>query len=119
MRKFLLLASLGLSACVTNDFKVVDALQVGMTEEQARSTIASYGFDRNEVLQRPESGWSETYIDWVDMAARAHHAEKQLGQRVSKVEYYPVFHGILGYGQLFLFYDEDRRLATFYRRQIN
>jgi hypothetical protein len=41
------------------------------------------------------------------------------GQRVSKVEYYPVYHGILGFGQLFLFYDEDRRLASFYRKQIN
>jgi hypothetical protein len=90
-----------------------------MTQEQARSTIASYGFEREEVLQRPESGWSDTPVDWVAMSVRAGRVETELGQRVSKVGYYPVYHGILGFGQLFLFYDEDRRLASFYRKQIN
>ncbi len=118
MRKLLLLATLTLSACVTNDFKVVDALQVGMSPEQAQSTIASFGFERKEVRQRPADGWPETEAG-RPMSVRAFHAEKELGQRIEAIEYYPVYHGLLGFGELYLFYDENQHLAKFYRYQIN
>jgi hypothetical protein len=36
--------------CVTNDFKVVDALKVGMSPAEARSAIQSYGFSNEKSL---------------------------------------------------------------------
>jgi hypothetical protein len=108
-----------LSACVTNDFKVVDALRVGMTQDEARSTIASFGFQREEALSRPESGWPVSEKGFTNLPGRAHRIENEQKKRVAITEYYPVHHGLLGFGQLFLFYGTDGRLMKFYRYQIN
>ena len=45
--------------------------------------------------------------------------ELRRGLVIERAEYYPVFHGMLGYGQLFLFYDAGERLVEFYRVNIN
>lgn len=109
------------AGCVTGDFKVVDALKVGMTPTEAEQTIASFGFKRTVALSRPEAGWPgerggslEQMTGW-----RAGEQEMNSGIRVSTVELYPVYHGLLGYGELFLFYGENGRLAYFHRHQIN
>ena len=118
-RGLLVLMMALLPACVTNDFKVVAALRVGMTQDEARSTIASFGFQRDEALSRPESGWPESGKDFTNLPVRAHWIEREQKARVAIAEYYPVQHGLLGFGQLFLFYGTDGRLMKFYRRQIN
>ena len=46
-------------------------------------------------------------------------AENKIGKKIGTVEYYPVHHGILGFGMLFLFYDSNEKLVYFYRKQIN
>lgn len=114
------LFAFALSGCVTNDFKVVDALRVGMTPEEAEATIKSYGFTRTEAIDRPDGGWpteAKTFIGAVGW--RAGRQEAHTGKRVRRVEYYPVTHGLLGFGELFLFYGDDGKLMDFYRHQIN
>ena len=112
-------AVLLLAGCVTNDFKVVDALKPGMTPQQAQETINSFGFTLAQSLPRPASDWPTERKTFDATAWRAGREEARSGKRVSLVEYYPVGHGMLGAGQLFLFYGEDGRLAHFYRYQIN
>ena len=115
---FLMLAII-LSGCVTtNDFKVVDALQIGMSREEVKATIFSYGFQLEEVLSRPSLGWvgDDTF---TNLPGRAKYAEERAGKNVKIAEYYPVGHGILGFGQLFVFYDNEEKVVEFYRRQIN
>jgi hypothetical protein len=90
-----------------------------MSRSQAQEIIASFGFGRKQELERPLEGWPESDKTFTNLPGRAHAMEKQLQQRVATAEYYPVGHGLLGSGQLFLFYDADGRLIDFYRRQIN
>ncbi|BET65433.1 hypothetical protein ASA1KI_03510 [Opitutales bacterium ASA1] len=109
-----------LSGCVsTADFKVVEALAIGMSQEEAKATIASYGFTMAEAFDRPEGGWPSERENFQATRWRAGREEAHLGKQVSRVEFYPVGHGLLGYGQLFLFYGEDGRLLDFHRYQIN
>ena len=119
MRGPLILMMVLLSACVTNDFKVVDALRVGMTQDEAQSTIAAFGFERKEALGRPESGWPVSGETFTNLPGRAHWIENEQKKRVATAEYYPVHHGLFGSGELFLFYGTDGRLMKFYRHQIN
>ncbi len=58
-----------------------------------------------------------TFADSAGQRAAAQEA--RTGKRISLVEYYPVGHGLLGAGELFLFYDEAGHLINFYRYQIN
>jgi hypothetical protein len=108
-----------LSGCVTNDFKVVDALKLGMSPEEAQTTIKSFGFTLGQSLSRPANGWPAEKKTFEATDWRAREVEARSGRRVSLVEYYPVGHGLLGAGQLFLFYGDDRQLVDFYRYQIN
>lgn len=108
-----------LMGCVSADFKVVDALKPGMTGAEAVETIRAYGFDRAEKIARPANGWPNERADFVSTAWRAGRMEEQKKEEISVVEYYPVHHGLLGAGQLFLFYDKQGRLLDFYRYQIN
>jgi hypothetical protein len=119
MRLLTVLSALLLGGCVTKDFKVVDALKVGMSPTEAQTTIRSYGFSLAESLRRPADGWPAERKAFAATAWRAGREEARTGKPVSFVEYYPVGHGILGAGQLFLFYGEDGRLMHFYRYQIN
>lgn len=105
--------------CVTNDFKVVDALKIGMSQDEAQTVIRAYGFSRAETLQRPAGGWPSERKAFVATDWRAGREESRAGQRISKVDFYPVGHGLFGAGQLFLFFGEDGRLVNFYRYQIN
>jgi hypothetical protein len=114
-----LFCSLLLAGCVTNDFKVVDALRIGMSPEEAKSMIQAYGFQLAESIQRPADGWPGERKTFAAADWRAGREEVQSGERVYLVEYYPVGHGLLGAGELFLFYGEDGRLMSFYRHQIN
>lgn len=114
----LVFCTLLLCGCVTNDFKVVDALRAGLSKEEARATIASFGFERSQVLERPASGWTSDGT-FTNLPSRAHVIEERTKQKIVTAEYYPVGHGLLGAGQLFLFYDEGGRLVKFYRYQIN
>ena len=104
--------------CKTNDFKVVDALRTGMSQEEARGTISGYGFERGEFLVRPADGWSGAQTT-MNLPERTAAVEERRQTRIGSAEYYPVTHGFLGYGQLFLFYDENGRLVEFYRININ
>lgn len=108
-----------LVGCTTNDFKVVDALQRGMTQKEAQAIIADYGFEKAESLNRPADGWSESEESFTNLSGRAGRIEKEQKVTVEKADYYPVSHGFLGFGQLFLFFDKDGRLIEYYRRQIN
>jgi hypothetical protein len=114
-----LAALLLLAGCVTADFKVVDALRFGMTADEARATIASFSFERESALERPDSGWPAADGSFTDLAGRARAREVKLQVIIQRAEYYPVHHGLLGFGQLFLFYDDRGRLVDFYRHQIN
>ena len=107
------------AGCVTKDFKVVDALHLGMSPDEAKSVIQAYGFQMAESLDRPAEGWPQEKETFVDARWRAGREEVRADKRVSRVEFYPVGHGLLGAGQLFLFYGEDGRLMNFYRYQIN
>lgn len=111
-------ATLLLCGCLTNDFKVVDALRCGMTKEEAQATITGFSFQRSQVLYRPETGWASEKT-FTNLPGRAQIAEEETKVRIATAEYYPVGHGMFGFGQLFLFYDEGGRLVSFYRRQIN
>jgi len=108
-----------LGGCVTNDFKVVEALKLGMSPEEAQATIKSFGFTLAQSLPRPARGWPAERKTFEATGWRAGEEEARTGQRVSLVEYYPVGHGLMGAGQLFLFYGDDGRLINFYRYQIN
>ncbi len=108
-----------LTGCVSNDFKVVDALRVGMNQTEARATIQSYGFESVEHIARPSDGWPKERANAPESAWRARKVEEHGKEEVSLVEYYPVHHGLLGFGQLFLFYGKDGRLLDFYRYHIN
>jgi len=116
----LLVAFLALlvSGCVTSDFKVVDALRAGLTKEEAKATIASFGFERSQIIERPASGWISDGT-FTNPSSRAHVVEERTKTKIATAEYYPVGHGLFGAGQLFLFYDEGGRLVDFYRYQIN
>ncbi|MCA1658467.1 MAG: hypothetical protein LC627_04115, partial [Verrucomicrobiaceae bacterium] len=67
----------------------------------------------------PAAGWPDTDNTFTNLAGRGKMAEVRVGRVIRVAECYPVSHGLLGFGELFLFYDEDGRLAYFYRRQIN
>jgi hypothetical protein len=106
------------AGCTTDDFKVVDALHTGMSREEARATISAYGFERREFLTRPEAGWSSVQT-MMDLPKRAAAIEERRRIPVGSAEYYPVGHGLMGFGELFLFYDVEGRLVEFYRHNIN
>jgi major membrane immunogen (membrane-anchored lipoprotein) len=112
-------ASLLLTACVTNDFKVVDALRRGMDPAEANATIASFGFQRRESLSRPQGGWPTKRGAFSDLAWRAGVEETRVKEEIASAEFYPVHHGLLGYGELFLFYGKEGKLVSYYRHQIN
>jgi hypothetical protein len=107
-----------LSSCDTKDFIVLDALHAGMSQKEARATIASFSFQRDKFLDRPSSGWASDQTS-TDLPGRARAVEERLSKRIATVEYYPVHHGLFGFGLLFLFYDGEGRLVHFYRHQIN
>jgi len=115
---FLAFAMLIAGGCKTNDFKVVDELRAGMSQEEARSTISAYGFKRAEFLTRPSDGWSSVQT-LMGLPKRAAVIEERRRTQVGSAEYFPVGHGLMGFGQLFLFYDSDGRLVEFYRHNIN
>lgn len=108
-----------LGGCVTNDFKVVEALKEGITQAEAKEIITSYGFTIEQSITRPEKGWPDTDESFVNLPGRVKRIEEEKRSIVSKAEYYPVSHGMVGFGQLFLFYDEEGKLLYHYRRQIN
>jgi len=113
----ILITALG-AGCVTNDFKVVDALRPGLSHSEAADIIAGYGFEKESATDRPRQGWQRDGT-FENLGGRAAAVEQKLQQPVSAVELYPVHHGVLGYGLLFLFYGADERLLHFYRYQIN
>lgn len=115
----ILVAALCSTGCVTNDFKVVDALHKGMSREEADTVINSYGFKLGETWTRPAEGWTDDSHSHKKPHLRAQSVEAQFRTRVERLDYYPVQHGILGFGWLFLFYDEGEVLIDFYRHQIN
>jgi hypothetical protein len=108
-----------LTGCTTNDFEVLKAIQPGMTSMSARKAIRAYGFEIEECIKRPVNGWPSEREDFVAAGWRAGRIEAIRGSVVTSVESYPVGHGLLSAGQLFLFYGEDNRLLEFYRYQIN
>ena len=114
----LLLSIVCLTGCKTNDFRIVEEIQKGMSKETVHSKCSAYGFESRERLIRPDEGWSaiKTFMDLPEQAAAI---EKQLNITVKSAEYYPVTHGVFGYGQLFVFYDEKDQVVDFYRVQIN
>ena len=115
---FLAVAMLIVVGCKTNDFKVVDSLREGMSQEEVRATISAYGFERREFLIRPADGWQNIQT-LIDLPKQAAAVEERRRTRIGSAEYYPVHHGLLGFGELFLFYDSDGRLVEFYRHHIN
>lgn len=108
-----------LVSCTTSDFKVVEALETGMSKQEARSTIASYAFQREQIIERPDNGWPKSDGTITNLPGRANAVENTLNIDIRSAEYYPVGHGLLGFGQLFLFYDNNDRLVHYYRKQIN
>lgn len=119
IRYGILLIAFFISGCATNDFKVVDALRIGMNAGEAQETIHAYGFQLEQSMERPALGWPNANTALGDLAGRAGATEMRLGRRILRAEYYPVFHGLLGFGELYLFYSEDDQLVEFYRHQIN
>ena len=119
--RFILIAAFAfiLAGCTTADFKVVDAIKPGMSAAEAKAVINSYGFEIGKSEVRPAQGWPSEREDFTALGWRAGQAEKRLSTHITLSEYYPVGHGLLGAGQLFLFYGEDGRLVDFYRYQIN
>jgi hypothetical protein len=110
---------LSLMGCTTNDFKVVDALKIGMSKNEARSVIESFSFELETDLTRPASGWGKSDDTFFNLSGRAKQVESEFGIKVLSAEYYPVGHGLFGSGQLFLFYDQNEKLVHCYRKQIN
>ncbi|MDT7042080.1 hypothetical protein [Candidatus Nitronereus thalassa] len=98
---------------------VVDALSKGMTREQADETIESYGFQRELSLNRPDKGWPDTDESFENLPWRAKLVEDERNTTIAHAEPYPVSHGLLSFGQLFLFYYESGCLVKYYQRQIN
>ena len=115
----LAICALMFAGCSSNDFKVVDALHTGMTREEAKATIQSYGFRLEESFSRPADGWPRERKTFTATEWRAGREEERVGKHVMSVELYPVGHGLLGAGLLFLFYGEDGSLMNFYRYQVN
>jgi len=107
------------TGCVTNDFKVVDALRPGMNQAEAMETIASYGFKREAAKTKPSGGWPEEDGTMSNLTGRALAMETKILKNIETAEVYPVHHGLLGYGLLYLFYDANGTLVEFYRRQTN
>lgn len=103
----------------TKDFQVVEALSVGMTAAEAKATIESYGFKLEETLERPTDGWPKERTHWHAPGWSAGGCEAHHKRRIERVEYYPVGHGLFGFAELFLFYDETGHLVDFRRIQIN
>src|SRR5689334_3974102 len=95
------------TSCVTNDFRVVDELKPGMTQAEASEVIRSLGFERRADVSRPQNGWQTTDHAFGDITGRASDVEQRRQQEVRVVELYPVGHGLLGFGLLYLFYGPD------------
>ena len=111
---------LALGGCVYGDFKAVDSLNVGVARENARKNIESYGFTKFEKEYfRPAGGWPDGGKGFFDVEWRAGAAEKKIRKTIFSSEAYPVSHGFLGYGWIYLFYAEDGTLLHYYRLQIN
>ena len=111
---------LSLSACVYGDFKALDSLKVGMAREEARKNIESYGFTKFEKEYfRPAEGWPDAKKGYFDVEWRTGVAEHKIQKKIFSSEAYPVSHGLLGYGWIYLFYAEDGTLLDYYRLQIN
>ena len=115
----LLIAAALCASCVTNDFRVVDLLKPGMTQIEAFGVITSFGFERRAVVNRPVDGWATTGGRYDDIQGRASDVEQRLKQEIRVAEMYPVGHGLLGSGLLYLFYGQDGKLREHYRYQIN
>ena len=90
-----------------------------MTQAEAQETIASFGFKRDLLKDRPADGWPAKDGTFANVSGRALAVEKRVEQKVESAELYPVGHGLLGFGLLYLFYGSDGRLIHFYRYQIN
>jgi len=90
-----------------------------MSQTEAKETIASFGFKRELFKARPTDGWPVKDGTFQNLSGRALNVEKRQQQRIESAEVYPVGHGLLGYGLLYLFYGSDGRLVHFYRYQIN
>lgn len=114
-------ALVALAGCATSaDFQAVGALRAGQTQAEARGAIEAHGFkDPKDEVLRPAAGWPAQGKGFFDTAHRAGLAEQKLGTRIASAEAYPVHHGLLGYGWIYLFYDEAGKLASYYRLQIN
>lgn len=102
-----------LTACSSNTYKVVDALKPGMTPDEARTAIQSYGFTQATSLTRPADGWPKAPESFVSPGWKAGQMETRIGKQVHRVEYYPLAEGAV---QLFLFYSEEGRLLTYHRQ---
>jgi hypothetical protein len=107
------------ASCVTNDFRVVEALKSGMSQVEAADVVTSFGFERLTVVNRPVDGWATKDDTPANIHGRASAIEQRLHQEVRVAEMYPVGHGSLGVGFLYLFYGPDGRLLEHYRHQIN
>lgn len=107
-----------LSGCTTNDLRIVDALGRGMSKADTHAVISDFGYQCQESLMRPEDGWSSIKT-MTRLPERALEVESRLESIVSSAEYYPVSGGMLGYGELFLFYNPDDQLMDFYRVDVN
>lgn len=114
----LLLSIVCLVGCKTNDFRIVEDIQKGMSKETVHSKCSSYGFKSRERLIRPDQGWSAIQ-SIMGLPEKAEAIEKQLHGVVKSAEYYPVTHGFLGFGELYVFYDDKDQVVDFYRIQIN
>ena len=92
-----------------------------MTAREARSTVETFGFKRSLHERRPSTGWAseDPQHPLPNLPGRAKAQEERLGIHFSEVDYYPVSHGLMGFGMLFLFYDTHGRLAHHYRYHIN
>jgi hypothetical protein len=115
----LIITALFSTGCVTNDFKVVDALHRGMAREDANAVINRHGFRLGETWTRPAGGWTDDSHTLLKPHLRAQAVESQYHTEVKRLDHYDVGHGLMGYGWLFLFYDERDVLIDFYRHQIN
>lgn len=106
--------------CTTDDFRAVDSLREGVTQNQARESIERFGFtSREPEVERPAAGWTKQGKGYFDVGWRAGLAEEKIHKPIYFAEAYPVSHGLLGYGWIYLFYDSERILVHYYRLQIN
>ena len=116
---FIVTLALSLSGCATNDFKVLDALHPGMTRAEATSTVESFSFSIFASAIRPIDGWTDSVKHKLDIYWWAQWAEDKMQEPVERVDLFPVGHGILGMGELYLFYNNTDHLIYFYRLNIN